>query len=295
MLQSNLSSIKKFFHEILSKNISSSALEWIDKSINQLQNSQNEKAVLSSFSIAPRFVGKAKLNLTHEDLQHSNQLKEGFKLQNFSVDQLTRTLLLLNSYKGDIQVFSSNIKKIISVADINEQVAIYSAMSLFPHPEHFTDIAADGIRTNITAVFDAIVLENPFPSEHLSDDAWNQMVLKAIFINRPLFKIWGFDARRNILLAQMISDFAHERWAAGRTLSPEIWRILSPFIDKTGWEDIDRILKSENPLEVEAGGLVCFENSSEDAKSRLSKIPKVELNIKSGKLSWKILGEKLLK
>jgi hypothetical protein len=55
------------------------------------------------------------------------------------------------------------------------------------------------------------------------------MVLKALFVGSTLGPIIGLDLRANAALARMLSDYAHERWSAGRPVSPELWRCVGPF------------------------------------------------------------------
>ncbi len=69
---------------------------------------------------------------------------------------------------------------------------------------------------------------NPYPSERFAENRWNHMVLKAIFVGSPLHPIQGLDARANPPLARMLCDYAHERWAAGRPVSPELLRCVGP-------------------------------------------------------------------
>ncbi|MHC4925650.1 MAG: EboA domain-containing protein, partial [Planctomycetota bacterium] len=67
---------------------------------------------------------------------------------------------------------------------------------------------------------------NPVPSEVLDEAAWNQMVLKALFVEVPLAPITGLDERYNDDLAQMLTDFAAERSAAGRPVPGDLTALV---------------------------------------------------------------------
>ena len=60
---------------------------------------------------------------------------------------------------------------------LGELVAIYQALPLLPFPEQYRARAAEGIRSNMNAVFEAMALRNPYPSDYLDEGAWNQLVL----------------------------------------------------------------------------------------------------------------------
>jgi hypothetical protein len=64
-----------------------------------------------------------------------------------------------------------------------------------------------------------------------SQDDWNQMVVKAVFIESPLWPIQGLDERCNMRLARMLVGLVSERRAAGRPISPEVWRCIAPYLD----------------------------------------------------------------
>ncbi len=80
-------------------------------------------------------------------------------------------------------------------------------------------------------VFEAVAHRNPYPSETFTEDAWNQMVVKAFFMGSTLWPIQGLDERANPRLARMLVGLAQERWAAQRPVSGELWRCVVPHAD----------------------------------------------------------------
>ena len=145
------------------------------------------------------------------------------------MDQVGRTLLILSFTYEDQDRYVATLDKIFAAADVGEAIALYQSLPLLPYPERFRLRAAEGIRSNITSVFNAVALYNPYPATYLDDLAWNQMVLKALFIGSPLEPIYGLEKRNNHQLSQMLIDYARERLAAKRPVNPELWLLVAPF------------------------------------------------------------------
>ena len=74
----------------------------------------------------------------------------------------------------------------------------------------------------VTPIFEAIACENPFPSLYFSDESFNQMVLKAVFVGVSLERVVGLRARVTPELSRMAEDYAAERRAAGRTVPSDL-------------------------------------------------------------------------
>ena len=120
-------------------------------------------------------------------------------------------------------------------------MALYRGLPLYPEPEAFEWQVGEGLRTSMRAVFEAIAHRSPYPKENFSEDRWNHMVLKALFIGSTLAPIQGLDERANPTLAQILRDYAHERWAAGRPVTPELWRCIGPFAEGIMLDDLERL------------------------------------------------------
>ena len=76
------------------------------------------------------------------------------------------------------------------------------------------------------------------------------MVLKALFVDSALAPITGLDERANPELARILIDYARERWAAGRPVTPELWRPVKPFMEDPAIKaELDRARAEGHALE----------------------------------------------
>ena len=58
--------------------------------------------------------------------------------------------------------------------------------------------------------------------------AWRSLVVKAVFVGAPLWRVSGLDQRLSEDLARAALDLADERRSAGRPVQPELWLCLGP-------------------------------------------------------------------
>jgi len=281
-------SISQYLIQILKPQLAPPGADWLQK---QLTNLKTEKNFYLAFSLAPRFTGKKKLELTPADLQAAQALHPGFNPTNWTADQATRTLLVLSIPHATPDEYISILNKVFSTADLGELATLYAALPLLPYPPLHVKRAAEGVRTTMTQVFDAIALNNPYPHDFLPEEAWNQMVLKSIFNVRPLYQIYGLNNRRNSALAQIAIDYAHERWAAGRTLTPELWRLVGPFLKTENLKDIERLIQSSENVQQQAAALALSESNLPEAKALLAKYPELAKQLQAGGFTWQSIGE----
>jgi hypothetical protein len=114
-------------------------------------------------------------------------------------------------------------------------------------------------------------------------------VLKALFIGSKLDPIQGLDERANPDLAAMLIDYAHERWAAGRPVSPELWRCVGPFADERALDALAHVLDTGQPQEQLAGGLAlraCLHPRAHDIRARH---PDNERQLNEANVTWRSL------
>lgn len=243
----------------------------------------------SAFVLLPRKTGKAIINITAEQNTQIGTAIPGFTIDGWSIDRLGRAYLLLNVDATDKDEYFRAIEALFLAAEMGELVALYSALPLLCYPEIWVKRCSEGIRSNIGIVLEAIMYHNPYPAQNLDQSAWNQLVLKAFFTDKQIGKITGIDTRANKELAYILSDYAHERWAAKREVNPNLWRLVGPFIDDKLFEDIKRLFDDGNLVDRKAGALAISQSTYTPAKALINKYPELVTAIDSQELSWDTL------
>jgi len=251
----------------------------------RIAGSRSERVFYTAFSAVPRYTGKQDLVLTEEDLQAATAVRPGWYPGHWSLDQAARTLLVLTLPQTP-ETYWRSLERLFTTADVGELVALYQSLPLLPDPERYTAQAAEGVRSNMTLVFNAVALRNPYPADYFNELAWNQMVLKAVFVGSPLYLIQGLDRRANRELARMLTDYAHERWAAKRSVTPELWRAVGPFVSPQITAALEKVLADPEPTQQEAAALACAQSPLPEAQALLERQPALHSAIRSGQLTW---------
>ena len=203
----------------------------------------------------------------------------------WTVDEAARILALLE-FAAAGENFASAFGELCRTAEVGEAVALYRGLPLYPEPAALEWQVGEGLRTSMRAIFEAIAHRSPFPKENFSEDRWNHMVLKALFIGSTLAPIQGLDQRANPTLAKILSDYAHERWAAGRPVTPELWRCLGPFAEGILLDDLEKLAASKERQERHAAALALSASPDGRAAALLKRLPDEAKLVKAGALSW---------
>ena len=111
-------------------------------------------------------------------------------------------------------------------AELGERESLLRGLSLLPYPRRFRGLAVAACRTNAVSEFEAIACDNPFPGDYFSEAAFNQMVLKAVFLDLSVARIVGLGRRAGTELRRMALAYAAERRAAGRKVPANVDIIL---------------------------------------------------------------------
>jgi hypothetical protein len=274
----------------VARRVSAEANSWFGQQLSKLSSAPTEKDIYLALGYATRRLGKVDLDLPPQDLAAAQELRPGWDPSDWSVDQAARVALVLASFDGDNGKFKTRIEQLFRTADIGELITFYRALPLYPASQLHVARAREGARSGMQPIFEAVAHRNPFPKEQFDENAWNHMVLKALFIGSRLDPIAGLDERANARLMRMLCDYAHERWAAGRPVTPELWRCVGRFADDAAMSDLARVLDTGTLPERQAAALALTVSTSPRAKGLLADVPELARAAAAGKPGWKALS-----
>lgn len=276
-----LTQINSLLWEILSAQLTPSEAHWLEE-----KGTAEPLELMTAFVAAPRFLAKRTVKPTLKQTMELNETLPGFSVEDWGIVRLSRVWLLSCLDTANKEAYCRHIETLFDTAEMNELVALYSSLAILDYPEKWLFRATDAVRSNMGVVFDAIALRNPYPAQHFTELAWNQLVLKTIFNDKPVHFIVGLEDRVNENLAFTLSDFAHERWAAGRTVPAQVWRLVSKFLNAELLSDMEHLFNSQSMHDQQAAALTCYHSDYEPAKQLLEKYPDLEKTVHNNQLTW---------
>jgi hypothetical protein len=277
----------------LRRQLPADAAQWLEAQASALGDAGTDRAFFLAISLVHRRIGKADLVLSAADAVAAEAARPGWRPAGWSLDQAARVFLLLAAGASPAR-FAERLEQLFATADVGELIAFYRGLPLYPEQSRYIERAAEGVRTNMIAVFEAVAHNSPYPAEQFSESRWNQMVVKALFIGSTLYPIEGLERRWNADLTRMLCDYAHERWSAGRKVSYELWRGVGRHADEAAIDDLARVLESGAPIERQAAALALGESPHRAAADILGRDSTLAAAVRGGRISWEALAAKHL-
>jgi hypothetical protein len=139
----------------------------------------------------------------------------------WTVDDAARTLLLV---AADAE---AELADLYRYGDAAERRGLLRALAHLDVGDRALWLIDDAIRTNDTRLIAAAL--GPYATEYLPDAAYDQAVLKCVFVGVPISGLDGLPARVTPDGARMLAAFVHERVAAGRDVPAEVWTVIDRF------------------------------------------------------------------
>ena len=273
--------------EWISERTDGRGVAWFRGAIKDVANASNDRPLGVAIGLAPRRLGKADLSLPMTDLVRAETLRPGLDLSDWSIDQLARVALMATSHRGNDSTFAAQFDSFCMTAEINELIALYRGLPVYPNPMLIEPRAREAVRSGMKPVFEAVAHRNPYPRESFAEDAWNQMVVKALFIGSTLWPIQGLDERANPRLARMLVGLAQERWAAQRPVSGELWRCVAPHADSEGVAALTHGWNAGNDKERLAVAFALRRAPHLHADLPMDEVANLQTRLESERIEWR--------
>ncbi len=138
------------------------AEQWLDAQLVKLAAEPTERSLQIALGMAPRRLGKDDLALSQDDLAAAEAARPGWDPRGWSVDEAARILILVEA-GGRGAAFAKRFTEMCQTADAGEAIALYRGLPLYRDPELLEAQAAEGVRSNMRAIFEAVAHRHAFP------------------------------------------------------------------------------------------------------------------------------------
>ncbi|MCC6409659.1 MAG: EboA domain-containing protein [Planctomycetes bacterium] len=234
---------RDFLRELAARTWTPAARAWFERATAEAARGVDDERFCVLFSEASRWVRpKVPLAASEAECARAEKLLSGFSPERWTALESTRAALLFAHKDLERDVGARAVDELFRYADVGEHSALLKALPHLPGPERFLARAREGARSNMRTAFEAIACDSPYARHWFDAIGWRQLAIKALFIEAPLWRVFGFDERVDAELARMALDLADERRSAGRPINPETWMCLSRFAGKRGLESLEREL-----------------------------------------------------
>lgn len=231
-----MSAAREFLLDLLGSRLSRLELAWLDGACRQAFEARRgppaEFATL--ISLASRHVPRGALAPTTAERARAFDVLEGFDPARWSLLDTARAVIALSRSDLHHGVGVEAIEECFRYADMGELVALYRTLPLVEDGKRFTWRMGEGCRSSMRVVFEAAACDSPFAFRWFDAASWRQLAIKALFVEAPLWRVYGLDQRIDAELARMALDLSEERRSAGRPVQHELWLCLGRVAGERG-------------------------------------------------------------
>lgn len=217
--------LSEAFFKVIKSCVEPDALTWLVEQAGKIRSGMAGSELSRIFAQIPRYTSK--IIIGHLDKDQLGPPEDFRTYSGWTLESFCRVWMLLQLPANDKASYIKAVDALFNAAEMNELVALYQALPFLKYPEAWVVRCEEGIRSNIGLVLEAIMYNNSFPAAWLSEQAWNQMVLKAFFTDKDVYRIDKLEVRMNTALIIALEDYAKERLAAGRNVNPDIYKLIN--------------------------------------------------------------------
>jgi hypothetical protein len=215
----------------LDQRLDAAGSAWLREAVSSLAAGGSDRELFRCVSLVSRKLGKAPLGLdAAAALARPKLAPTGWDPSDWTIDQAARVFLLLAAVRP-----TATPSCVASISSAPRPTSTSSSRSIagcrcIPISRGIRVARGRGYaHQHESRVRGRRAPQSLSEPSKLSEEAWNQMVLKALFMGSTLDPIVGLDRAPMRSWRACYGDYAHERWSAGRPVSPELWRCVGPF------------------------------------------------------------------
>lgn len=216
---------QKILNTSLRSKLSDQASGWLDTALGKISPGPSSDDTRLELYLRMSAIARRKLGVTSLTPQSES---------GWLSDEAGRILLLmefLKCYSKEQKV--ELLKSIYNLIDENEKQVISKGMSLLDIEGVAADLAITIGRTNNINLFSSLALNNDYPAKYYDTRAFNQLVLKTLFMDLDLGQLRGLNKRLSPELTILCMDLVKERLAADRLPPESICLAINP-VDLSG-------------------------------------------------------------
>jgi hypothetical protein len=212
---------------VLTTRLPEEAATWFRQAVHKVRaKGEATDAFLIMWSGAGRRLGQTRIETPTPE--EAAETKLPFFPVGWGTDELGRMLLLQAALDARLpEAHAALVNELFVTGDLRERQAVLRALPHLPAAERFVPVGVEAVRNNAISVIEAIACENPFPARHFPDEAFNQLVLKCLFCDISLARVYGLAKRVTPELRRMVEAYASERRAAGRPVPQDASLVLT--------------------------------------------------------------------
>jgi len=207
---------------LATRHADASVFEWLQRALPAEGAPLDRPAFLGRYAGVTRRLGAAKGSWGEAERKELHAL-DVLDPSVWSVADVARCgliLIALDALPSDEHVAFAT--EIFRRGETAERVGLLRSLALLPDPPRFVELAAEACRSHVQDVLEALFCENRYVEDYMPELAFNQLIMKAMFVGIPLARVHGWQSRVNAELIRMARDFKAERQAAGRPVPPEV-------------------------------------------------------------------------
>lgn len=179
-------------------------------------------------------------------------------LSHWSVTDAARILLLTEILASKSFSADELFQLCYRYSDGDERASLLKGLALLKLSDESIPFIIDIARTNSLELFFSLIYKNPWPVVKFPIPAFNQLVLKSLFLGINIVHLEGLRAARNSELGRMADDYVQERLDAGKEIPESIWLAVDASLlteqGLTAWEYALQTTPSESKHQLALTG-----------------------------------------